>query len=118
VLHAFDSTDGWVPLGGLIQGSGGNFYDTTIAGGANPNLIMGGPGTMFAALAVCAIVRKEFHQGSFGGPITGVPTGAAAPTSSVTLLLGVSFWYPPFVVHTFPDGSIAIAKAPTIPPPV
>jgi uncharacterized repeat protein (TIGR03803 family)/VCBS repeat-containing protein len=40
-LHPFDSTDGGWPLGGVIQGSDGNFYGTTVGGGAN------GYGTLF-----------------------------------------------------------------------
>lgn len=39
--------DGAEPYSALIKGSDGNFYGTTIGGGANPNLIMGGPGTVF-----------------------------------------------------------------------
>jgi uncharacterized repeat protein (TIGR03803 family) len=36
-LHSFDLTDGVDPDGGLIQGTDGNFYGTTYAGGANNN---------------------------------------------------------------------------------
>jgi len=35
VLHSFESTDGLHPEAGLVQGSDGNFYGTTIAGGPN-----------------------------------------------------------------------------------
>ena len=34
-LHYFDATDGGVPVAPLVQGSDGNFYGTTPAGGAN-----------------------------------------------------------------------------------
>jgi len=40
-LHDFVGTDGQLPAGGLIQGTDGNFYGTTSAGGAN------GGGTIF-----------------------------------------------------------------------
>jgi len=40
-LHLFDSTDGGWPLSGVIQGTDGNFYGTTVLGGAN------GAGTLF-----------------------------------------------------------------------
>lgn len=41
-LHNFDFADGALPVGGLIQGTDGNFYGTTSAGGANGNF-----GTIF-----------------------------------------------------------------------
>ena len=34
-LHSFDRTDGANPYGGLVQGTNGNFYGATSAGGAN-----------------------------------------------------------------------------------
>jgi uncharacterized repeat protein (TIGR03803 family) len=34
-LHSFDSTDGSDPVTGLVQGTDGNFYGTTVNGGAN-----------------------------------------------------------------------------------
>jgi uncharacterized repeat protein (TIGR03803 family) len=34
-LHSFDSSDGGNPSAGLVQGSDGNFYGTTLYGGAN-----------------------------------------------------------------------------------
>jgi len=40
-LHLFDSTDGGWPLSGVTRGTDGNFYGTTVLGGAN------GAGTIF-----------------------------------------------------------------------
>lgn len=48
MLHAFDSTDGAYPGGGLVQDAAGNLYGTTSAGGNNGNCsIIGGCGVVF-----------------------------------------------------------------------
>jgi uncharacterized repeat protein (TIGR03803 family) len=41
-LHSFRATDGYYPIGGLIQGTNGVFYGTASEGGP------GGDGTIFA----------------------------------------------------------------------
>ena len=50
-LHRFcrkaHCTDGQDPIAGLIQGSDGNFYGTTFHGGAKPDGVTVGPGTVF-----------------------------------------------------------------------
>jgi uncharacterized repeat protein (TIGR03803 family) len=47
MLHSFDVTDGAWPYAGLIQGTNGKFYGTTIEGGAN-SCLFDGCGTVFS----------------------------------------------------------------------
>jgi uncharacterized repeat protein (TIGR03803 family) len=45
-LWNFDSTDGFIPFSGVIEGTDGNFYGTTVEGG-DDYLCPGGCGTIF-----------------------------------------------------------------------
>src|ERR1035438_576616 len=60
VLHAFAGSDGQNPLAGLVQGSEGNFYGTTDAGGT------GGNGTVFKITPSGALTTLHSFSGSAG----------------------------------------------------
>ncbi|MGO9085676.1 MAG: choice-of-anchor tandem repeat GloVer-containing protein [Candidatus Sulfotelmatobacter sp.] len=60
VLHSFVGTDGYAPLGGLIQATDGNFYGTTYYGGAYDN------GTVFRISAQGAHTTLHSFNGTDG----------------------------------------------------
>jgi uncharacterized repeat protein (TIGR03803 family) len=60
-LHSFNATDGSLPYAGLVQGTDGNFYGVTTAGGT-----IGG-GTAFQMTSAGAVTTLH----SFGGPGSG-----------------------------------------------
>jgi uncharacterized repeat protein (TIGR03803 family) len=61
-LHLFDSTDGGWPLSGVIQGTDGNFYGTTVLGGAN------GAGTLFKITPGGSLITLYSFPGLSGFP--------------------------------------------------
>ena len=78
-LHAFDQTDGYEPYAGLVQGTDGNFYGTTMYGGANGDGVvfkMTPSGTVMRLYSFCS--QSDCTDGSFygttenGGGVTGV----------------------------------------------
>jgi uncharacterized repeat protein (TIGR03803 family) len=56
-LHSFIGADGSVPYAGLVQGTDGNFYGTTIAGGASNSCT-------YAAFPGCGTVFKITPRGT------------------------------------------------------
>src|SRR5450759_156770 len=61
VLYAFGASDGYQPYAGLVQGTDGNFYGTTLYGGTS------GSGTVFKITP--AGTRSTLY--SFAGSIDG-----------------------------------------------
>jgi uncharacterized repeat protein (TIGR03803 family) len=62
-LHSFDVTDGQSPQGGLALGADGNFYGTTVGGGAN------GLGTVFKITPAGTLSTLHSFDGTDGsGP--------------------------------------------------
>jgi uncharacterized repeat protein (TIGR03803 family) len=70
-LHSFNATDGLGPMGGLVEGSDGNFYGTTPQGGAHP-----GAGTVFVISAGGSFSVLHNFDGTDGaGPYAGLVQG-------------------------------------------
>jgi uncharacterized repeat protein (TIGR03803 family) len=75
-LHSFQSSDGWQPTGGLLQGTDGNFYGTTGAGGAD------GEGTVFKLdVGLGPFVKTFPTSGKVGAAITILGTNLTGATS-------------------------------------
>jgi uncharacterized repeat protein (TIGR03803 family) len=92
-LHSFDGTDGSFPYGALVQGTDGNFYGTTSAGGASGNCT--GCGTVFEITA--AGVLTTLHNFSFGNdgatPYGGLVQGTDGNFYGTTGQGGANIYY-------------------------
>src|SRR5579864_2470932 len=74
-LHSFDGTDGEAPNGPPVQGTDGNFYGTTNAGGANCSS-NGGCGTVFKITPSGRLTTLHSFNGANGkNPIAGLVLG-------------------------------------------
>ncbi len=74
-LHSFDGTDGFLPIGALVQATDGRFYGTTFAGGSYSSCMLAyeinGCGTVFRMTAGGTL--SMLH--SFGSGDGGLPNG-------------------------------------------
>jgi uncharacterized repeat protein (TIGR03803 family) len=81
-LHSFDFTDGASPQAGVVQGTDGTFYGTTLQGGTAPN------GTIFNLnIGLGPFVELEPTIGPMGAPVTILGanlTGASSVTFNGT----------------------------------
>jgi uncharacterized repeat protein (TIGR03803 family) len=79
-LHSFDSADGASPVGSLVQGTDGNFYGTTEAGGANSSCStqgVAGCGTVFKISSGGTFTTLHSFDGSDGSdPVGGLIQGS------------------------------------------
>jgi len=72
-LHSFSHSDGAFALGGMVQGTDGNFYGTTGEGGANNSCMggVGGCGTVFKlGNGLGAFIQTQPNFGVAGAPVT------------------------------------------------
>jgi uncharacterized repeat protein (TIGR03803 family) len=72
-LHSFDGTDGAIPYAGLVQGADGNFYGTTLSGGASKNCGVNSCGTVFQVTPSGTLTTLHNFDGADGEePIAGL----------------------------------------------
>jgi uncharacterized repeat protein (TIGR03803 family) len=101
VLHRFCSQancpDGANPIAGLIQGTDGNFYGTTIYGGANNSCVDSygsGCGTIFKITPSGALTRLHSFNGTDGEyPVAGLVQGTDGKFYGTTSYGGANYNY-------------------------
>jgi uncharacterized repeat protein (TIGR03803 family) len=75
-LHSFDVTDGGDPVAGLVQGTNGNFYGTTAAGGTHND------GTVYSlSVGLGPFVKTNPTSGPVGASVTILGTNLTGATS-------------------------------------
>ena len=85
LLHSFNGTDGSQPLGGLVEGTDGNFYGTTLSGGANALgtiFKINAKGNLTTLYSFCAQVGCTDGSAPFAGLIQGTDGNFYGTTSS------------------------------------
>jgi uncharacterized repeat protein (TIGR03803 family) len=85
-LHSFDGTDGKGPDAALVQGTDGNFYGTTVYGGANTCNSPSGCGTIFQITPAGVLTTLHSFNGTDGefptAPLIQAPDGKFYGTAS------------------------------------
>jgi uncharacterized repeat protein (TIGR03803 family) len=91
-LHSFDSADGSLPFGALVEGVDGNFYGTTFAGGASGTCVYGdlvGCGTVFKITSKGVLTTLHSFDGSDGAnPYAALVQGSDGKLYGTTYLCG------------------------------
>ncbi|MGE5212316.1 MAG: choice-of-anchor tandem repeat GloVer-containing protein [Nitrospirota bacterium] len=102
-LHSFNGVDGSSPESALVQGSDGNFYGTTPAGGAH------GKGTVFKIDAAGMVITLHSFSGSPGDgavPVGGLVQGSDGNFYGTTASGGAFFQGTVF--RMTPSGAITV----------
>jgi uncharacterized repeat protein (TIGR03803 family) len=90
VLYTFDGSDGAAPYAGLVEGSDGNFYGTTTAGGASMDC-SGGCGTVFRITPDGGLTTLHSFSGSDGvSPYAALARGCDGNFYGTTVAGGAS----------------------------
>jgi uncharacterized repeat protein (TIGR03803 family) len=100
-LYSFTGTnDGSNPVGGLVQGTDGDFYGTTYGGGTN-----GANGTVFKITANAVLTSLHSFSGSDGSfPEAGLIQGSDGNFYGTTYYGGMNDWGTVFKIT--PDGTL------------
>jgi uncharacterized repeat protein (TIGR03803 family) len=84
-LHSFDKTDGFYPYAGLVQGTDGNFYGTTVYGGSSSKCGQDGCGTVFKITAKGALTTLHGFDDTDGSyPYAGLMQATSGSFYGVT----------------------------------
>ncbi|MGO8931069.1 MAG: choice-of-anchor tandem repeat GloVer-containing protein [Limisphaerales bacterium] len=70
-FHSFDKTDGAFPSAGLVEGSDGNFYDTTTSGGTYTNGTVFRIGTNGVLTTLYSFIGGPDGAAPYGGLVQG-----------------------------------------------
>ena len=108
-LYSFNNSDGGIPYAGLVQGSDGNFYGTTVQGGATV-LCWGGCGTEFKITSGGSLTTLYSFSYSDGAtPYAGLVQGNDGNFYGTTAYGGASGYGTVFKI-TLPSNTVPTNK--------